>query len=70
MVIMKNKHPKWPYGIGTYKKGAKMLLLTLLIACGEKEQDSAVETATEQTEQTEDTAAEQELEDTAQDTAA
>lgn len=47
-----------------------MLLLTLLFACGEKEQDSAVETPVEETEQAEDTAVESEVEDTAEDTAA
>lgn len=50
-----------------------MLSLLLLLACGDKEQDSAVKSATEETGQVEDTAVEPDpepkVEDTAQDTA-
>jgi hypothetical protein len=50
-----------------------MLSLLLMLACGDKKQDSAVEPATEETQEVEDTAVEPdpeaEVEDTAQDTA-
>ena len=43
-----------------------MLPLLLMLACGDKEEDSAVEPAIEETQEVEDTAAEPEIEDTAE----